>query len=210
MSPSVHPARCRLPAAGLVADLEPIGQTSKDAHHLLDASHLRAVGDLPRLVNRANRDARQLINSRSQVIAKRTRAKNAVRALVWCRRARPTCIGLALPVRITEDELIVYGPDVKELVRHRLLPRQVTGQRCEYQEHRPSDDPQQRLAMLRERFFKLGPIAQRFLDGLLRDQRYGKAQAGKVLALLGTYNRRDLARSSRTRRPLRRLFLPGG
>lgn len=102
------------------------------------------------------------------------------------------CIGQALPVRITEDELIVYGPDIKELVRHRLLPRQVTGQRCEHQEHRPSDDPQQRLAMLRERFFELGPIAQRFLDGLLRDQRYGKAQAGKVLALLGTYNRQDL------------------
>jgi hypothetical protein len=34
-------------------------------------------------------------------------------------------------------------------------------------------------------------MACRFLDGLLRDQRYGKAQARKTLALLGSYARRD-------------------
>jgi len=102
------------------------------------------------------------------------------------------CIGQALPVRLTEDELIVYSPDVKELVRHRLVPRSVIGQRCEHAEHRPSDDPQQRLAMLRERFAELGPVAQRFLDGLLRRQRFGKHQAQRVLALLGTYTRQDL------------------
>ena len=46
--------------------------------------------------------------------------------------------------------------------------------------------------LLRERFTELGPIAVRFLDGVLREQRQGKNQAGKVLALLGTYARADL------------------
>ena len=45
--------------------------------------------------------------------------------------------------------------------------------------------------MLRERFAEFGPNALRFLDGLLAAQRYGKAQAVKVLALLGTYARAD-------------------
>ena len=31
-------------------------------------------------------------------------------------------IGELLPVRITEKELIVYGPDVKEIARHELCP----------------------------------------------------------------------------------------
>ena len=58
--------------------------------------------------------------------------------------------------------------------------------------HRPGADPRQHEALLRERFAELGPLAERFLDGLLRDQRYGKDQALKVLALLGTYARADL------------------
>jgi len=31
-------------------------------------------------------------------------------------------IGELLPVRVTEKELIVYGPDVKEIARHELYP----------------------------------------------------------------------------------------
>jgi hypothetical protein len=45
---------------------------------------------------------------------------------------------------------------------------------------------------LRERFSELGTSARRFLDGLLRDQRYGKSQARRVLALLASYSRKDL------------------
>src|SRR5439155_12379956 len=48
------------------------------------------------------------------------------------------------------------------------------------------------LTLLRERFSELGMSARRFLDGLLRDQRCGKNQARRVLALLGTYARKDL------------------
>jgi transposase len=100
-------------------------------------------------------------------------------------------IGQTLPVRITETELIVYGPKIDEVARHRLLPRGVTGQHSVLPGHRPNAEPRQTETMLRERFAELGPIAQNFLDGLLRAQRYGKAQAFKVLALLATYARAD-------------------
>ncbi len=100
-------------------------------------------------------------------------------------------IGQVLPVRITETELIVYGPKIDEVARHRLFPRGVTGQRSVLPGHRPSAEPRQTEAMLRERFAELGPNAARFLDGLLAAQRYGKDQAFKLLALLATYARLD-------------------
>jgi transposase len=101
-------------------------------------------------------------------------------------------IGQVLPVRVTETELIVYSPQLAEMARHRLLPRGQTGQRCEQKEHRPSSDPQQHAALLRERFAELGPVGPRFLDGLLQSQRYGKEQALKILALQSSYARVDL------------------
>jgi len=101
-------------------------------------------------------------------------------------------IGQALPVRTTESELIVYGPHIEEIARHRLFPRDQTGQRAEQKAHRPSADPRQQEALLHERFAELGPLAERFLAGLLAGQRYGKGQAFKVLALLGSYARADL------------------
>lgn len=102
------------------------------------------------------------------------------------------CIGQALPLRITEDEVIVYSPAVVEIARHRLFPRGVSGQRSADKNHRPRDDSQEQQTILRERFTELGASARRFLDGLLRDQRCGKAQARRVLALLGTYASKDL------------------
>jgi transposase len=101
-------------------------------------------------------------------------------------------IGQALPVRVTETEVIVYSPPIKEIARHRLLPRGQTGQRCEQKEHRPGADPRRHEALLRDRFAELGPLAQRFLDGLLSNQRYGREQAAKVLALQSSYARADL------------------
>jgi transposase len=101
-------------------------------------------------------------------------------------------IGQALPVRITEAEVIVYGPQLQEVARHRLWPRGQTGRRAEHKAHRPSADPQRHEASLRQRFAELGPLAERFLDGLLRGQRYGQAQALKLLALQGSYARADL------------------
>src|SRR5271157_5574061 len=83
-------------------------------------------------------------------------------------------IGQALPVRVTETEVIIYSPQLEEMARHRLAPRGQTGQRCVQPAHRPSADPRQHEGMLRERFGELGPVAARFLDGLLSSQRYGR------------------------------------
>jgi transposase len=101
-------------------------------------------------------------------------------------------LGQALPVRVTETEVIVYSPQLAEIARHCLVPRGQTGQRREQQAHWPSADPRQHEALLRERFAELGPLAQRFLDGLLGGQRYGKEQAAKILALQSSYARVDL------------------
>jgi transposase len=101
-------------------------------------------------------------------------------------------IGQLLAVRLTPEEVIVYGPDLQEVARHRLLSRQLTGQRLERAEHRPADGPK-RQEVLRQRFAELGAVAERFLAALLSTQRYGKDQAQRVLALLGTYAQADVA-----------------
>jgi transposase len=101
-------------------------------------------------------------------------------------------LGQVVPLRITEEELIVYGPNLEVLARHRLLPRSVTGQHSELPEHRPQEDTRQREARLRTRFAELGPAASRFLEGLLKTHRMGKDQASRVLALLETYRKQDL------------------
>jgi transposase len=101
-------------------------------------------------------------------------------------------IGQALPVRVTETEVIVYSPQLEEVARHGLVPRGQTGQRCVQSAHRPSADPRQHEGMLRDRFAELGPVAACFLDGLLSSQRYGREQAAKVLALQSSYARADL------------------
>jgi transposase len=102
-------------------------------------------------------------------------------------------LGQLLPLRITEEELIVYGRDLEELARHRLLPRTATGQRSEDPQHRPREDSKRREAHLRACYAELGPAAGRFLEGLLKTHRLGKDQAQRVLALLETYRKQDLA-----------------
>ena len=101
-------------------------------------------------------------------------------------------IGSTLPVRVTETEVIIYSPQVEEIARHALLPATATGQRSVHKEHCPSEDARHRQAQLEERFVELGETGRRFLEGLLRTQRYGKDQAQRVLALLGSYTRQDL------------------
>jgi hypothetical protein len=101
-------------------------------------------------------------------------------------------LGLLLPVRISEEEIIVYGPDIAEIARHRLLPRDVTGQSVTRKEHEPADDGERKYEVLRERYQELGPAAGRFFEGLIQRRRYGKDEAQKVLALLSTYRRADL------------------
>lgn len=101
-------------------------------------------------------------------------------------------IGLTLPVRITEEEIVIYGPQIEEVARHRLLPREVSGQVVRLPKHEPADDAEKKYEVLQERYAELGEVAARFLQGLVQRRRYGKDEAQKILALLQIYRRQDL------------------
>jgi len=101
-------------------------------------------------------------------------------------------IGSTLPVRITEEEIIIYGPQIEEIVRHRLLPRQTSGETVRCPGHEPADDGEKKYQVLKERYAELGETAGRFFEGLIQRRRYGKDEAQKVLALLEMYRREDL------------------
>src|SRR5579884_699886 len=101
-------------------------------------------------------------------------------------------IGQVLPVRVTDDEVIVYAIDLAEVARHRLLPGTQSGVRQVLKGHHPADDPGQRTLLLRQRFDELGPVAVQFLDGLLAKQIQGKLQAQQLLALVAQYRRDDV------------------
>src|SRR5205814_1256473 len=98
-------------------------------------------------------------------------------------------IGELLPVRITEKELIVYGPDIREIARHPLYPSAITGEKHALPEHSPGRDHQQKYELLKERFAEFGRDGVLFLEELIRTRRCGKNEAAGVLGLLATYHR---------------------
>lgn len=102
-----------------------------------------------------------------------------------------TRIGQALPVRATATELIVYGPEVNEIARHPLAAPGL-GVKHTLPEHAPGADEPRRYELLRERFAELGETGLPFLEGLVRNRRYGKEEAHRVLGQLATYQRQDL------------------
>lgn len=104
-------------------------------------------------------------------------------------------IGELVPVRVTESELIVYGPDIKEIARHELYSSGTTGKRCSLPAHSPGRDHQQKRELLKQRFAEFGPEGVRFFEELLRARRNGKDEAARVLALLMVYRREDLTRA---------------
>ncbi len=104
-------------------------------------------------------------------------------------------IGELLPVRVTEKELIVYGPDVKEIARHGLYPSGTTAQKRSLPAHSPGRDHLQKRELLQQRFAEFGAEGVRFFDELLRARRNGKDEAARVLGLLTVYRREDLVRA---------------
>ena len=104
-------------------------------------------------------------------------------------------IGELLPLRVTENELIVYGPDVKEIARHELFPSGITGHKRSLPQHSPGRDHQQKRELLKQRFAEFGPDGILFFDELLRTRHHGKDEAVRVLRLLTVYRREDLARA---------------
>jgi len=101
-------------------------------------------------------------------------------------------IGQMLPIRITENELIVHGPHLDEIARHRLFPTSASGQTSRREEDRRQEDSRKKHAALKERFEQLGPSAARFFTTLTETRRYGKQEAYKILTLLEAYRREDL------------------
>ena len=101
-------------------------------------------------------------------------------------------IGLTLPVRITETEVIIYGPQIEEIARHPLFGRNQVAEVSQQKAHQPTDDSERKYEILKMRFDELGEIATRFFDGLIKRRRNGKSEAHKILALLETYHRHDL------------------
>jgi hypothetical protein len=75
-------------------------------------------------------------------------------------------LGLMLPVRITEAEVIIYGPHVEEIARHPRHPREVAGQISRLAEHEQKPDEAQQAEALQQRYAELGEWATRFLAGL--------------------------------------------
>ena len=101
-------------------------------------------------------------------------------------------IGQLLPVRVTETEVIVYDPDIREVARHQRLPASATGNYSTHHEHRPGPDLRRKQELLRGRFEELGTDAVSFFDQLIRTRRFGKDEAVRILGLLSTYHRQDL------------------
>jgi hypothetical protein len=101
-------------------------------------------------------------------------------------------IGQVLPVRVTDSEVIIYSVRMEEITRHPLVHGTVTGVRQQIKSHHPADDPEQRQQLMRQRFGELGPVAVKFLDGLLAQQIQGKLQAQQLLALIAHYRRDDV------------------
>ncbi len=99
--------------------------------------------------------------------------------------------GQLLPIKITEDAVIIYGPHLEELARHLRFPATMTHQKSRVPAHRPPRDQQQRRELLKQRYLQLGAEAVQFLEGLLQSQRNGWQQAEKVLGLLATYRAAD-------------------
>ena len=98
-----------------------------------------------------------------------------------------------LPVRITENELFVYKPDLTCIARHALLPRGaqrqsiLDGHRPRRAEHGPD------LDQLRRAFADLGDPAAAFLAALEKhEHRAAGYHARKVLALREGYDTADL------------------
>jgi transposase len=101
-------------------------------------------------------------------------------------------IGQLLPVRVTETEVIVYGPDIREIARHQRLPASATGNYSTHHEHRPGPDLRRKQELLRGRFQELGTDAVSFFDQLIRTRRFGKDEAVRILGLLSTYHQQDI------------------
>jgi transposase len=100
-----------------------------------------------------------------------------------------------LPVRITQNELFVYGPGLACVAHHQLLPRG-KGADSVLAAHRPPrlDSPGASLEIIREHFLALGEVAGDFLRGLVETHpRSAAYHARRILELRERYAAPDVA-----------------
>jgi transposase len=98
------------------------------------------------------------------------------------------------PVRITQSELFVYGPDLRCVAQHALLPKG-QGQSTVLAGHRPprSEGPGASLDAIRERFLALGAPAEDFLRGVVETHpRSAAFHARRILELRERYAAPDV------------------
>lgn len=100
-------------------------------------------------------------------------------------------IGEQLPVRVTDERLLVYDRSLSLVAQHLLSPVALSEPRRD-PSHAPPKDVGEQLATLRERYAELGPVASEFLEKVLQKQRYGKHDAQRILSLFQAYSRSDL------------------
>jgi transposase len=100
--------------------------------------------------------------------------------------------GEFVPVRITEKELFVYAPNIKKIAQHELFARSVSDKKAQNPSHRPPHSIKQRVEVLRKRFSEFGSLGERFFDELIRDRRFGKDEALRILTLRAIYHFDDL------------------
>ncbi|MCA9253485.1 MAG: IS21 family transposase [Phycisphaerales bacterium] len=103
-------------------------------------------------------------------------------------------VGQSLPVRISEEHLIVYDRTLAEVARHVIL-QGLSGQCCVDPAHAPPRDHEAQMRRLRERFSELGEVGVAYLKGLETKQRNSKHQALRVLGLLHAYHKSDVLRA---------------
>ena len=77
-------------------------------------------------------------------------------------------IGQTLPVRITDKELIVYSPELREIARHQLAPPG-SNQKLTKPEHQPGRDDKQRQELVAACFAE--PDGPAFFEELVRTRR---------------------------------------
>lgn len=103
-------------------------------------------------------------------------------------------VGELLPVRVTDECLMVYNRSLNEVARH-VAFQGVSGQRRIDPNHTPPRDHEAQMQRLRERYAELDEIGVAYLAGLQSKQRNSKHQALQVLGLLHAYHKSDLLRA---------------
>lgn len=97
-----------------------------------------------------------------------------------------------LPVRITQNEIFVYGQNLQLVAQHELRPRGA-GELVIAPGHRPKPDRGPDLEQLRIAYGEIGDAADRFLVGLERAQpRSAAYHARRILALRERYQTDDV------------------